>query len=51
VLNIDPPRILFGIFVIYGLSGYVIYLHRKSKCQSASLIATSKDEPEERGLH
>ena len=51
VVNIDPPGILFGIFVAYGLSGYVIYAYRKFKGQSVSVIATSKDEPEERGLH
>jgi CDP-diacylglycerol---serine O-phosphatidyltransferase len=51
VVNIDPPGVLFGIFVSYGLSGYVIYAYRKFKGQSVSVIATSKDEPEERGLH
>ncbi len=51
VVNIDPPGILFGIFVSYGFSGYAIYGYRKFKGQSVSVIATSKDEPEERGLH
>jgi CDP-diacylglycerol---serine O-phosphatidyltransferase len=51
VINIDPPTVLFGIFVAYGLSGYVIYGYRKAKGLQTSVIATSKDEPEERGLH
>jgi CDP-diacylglycerol---serine O-phosphatidyltransferase len=51
VINIDPPTVLFGIFVAYGLSGYVIYGYRKAKGQHTSVIATSKDEPDERGLH
>lgn len=27
----DPPKVLFGVFVVYGLSGYVVYLVRKVK--------------------
>jgi CDP-diacylglycerol---serine O-phosphatidyltransferase len=51
VINIDPPTVLFGIFVAYGLSGYVVYAYRKAKGLQTSVIATSKDEPDERGLH
>jgi CDP-diacylglycerol---serine O-phosphatidyltransferase len=51
VINIDPPTVLFGIFVAYGLSGYVIYAYRKAKGLQTSVVATSKDEPDERGLH
>jgi CDP-diacylglycerol--serine O-phosphatidyltransferase len=50
-INIHPPIVLFGIFVIYGLSGYVLYGWRKAKGQRASVISTSTDEPEESGLH
>jgi len=51
VINIDPPIVMFGIFVIYGLSGYWIYFWRKAKGIPTSVISTSTDEPEERGLH
>jgi CDP-diacylglycerol---serine O-phosphatidyltransferase len=51
VVNIDPPTMLFGIFVAYGLSGYLVYIYRKAKGQHTSVIATSTDEPDERGLH
>ncbi len=51
VINIDPPSVLFALFVIYGLSGYVIYGWRKAKGIRTSVISTSTDEPEERGLH
>jgi CDP-diacylglycerol---serine O-phosphatidyltransferase len=51
VVNIDPPTVLFGVFVAYGLSGYVVYAYRKAKGEHTSMIATSKDEPDERGLH
>ena len=51
VVNIDPPTIIFGIFIAYGLSGYVVYLWRKFKGQQTSVISTSTEEPDERGLH
>src|SRR4051794_23342019 len=51
VINIYPPVVLFSVFVIYGVSGYVIYFWRKAKGQRASVISTSTDEPEESGLH
>ena len=51
VINIHPPTVLFGLFVCYALSGYVVYAVRKSRGQPTSVISTSTDEPEERGLH
>lgn len=51
VVNIDPPIVMFGIFVVYGVSGYIIYFHRKTRGLPTSVISTSKDEPDERGLH
>ena len=51
VINIDPPTVMFGVFVAYGLSGYVIYSWRRAKGLQTSVIATSTDEPDERGLH
>ena len=51
VVNIDPPTVLFALFVVYSLSGYVLYARRKLKGQPVSVISTSTDEPDERGLH
>ena len=51
VINIHPPIVLFGIFVVYGLSGYAVYGWRKYKGIRTSVISTSTDEPEESGLH
>ena len=51
VINIDPPIVMFGLFMIYGLSGYAVYAWRKAKGQQTSVISTSTDEPDERGLH
>ncbi|MGA0612676.1 CDP-diacylglycerol--serine O-phosphatidyltransferase [Caldimonas sp. KR1-144] len=51
VINIHPPTVLFGLFVIYGLSGYGVYVWKRLKGKPVSVIATSTDEPDERGLH
>ena len=51
LINIDPPLVLFGAFVVYGLSGFVIYARRKAKGEPTSVISISTDEPEEKGLH
>ncbi len=50
-INIDPPTVMFALFVAYGLSGYVLYVWRKAKGLQTSVISTSTDEPDERGLH
>ena len=51
VINIDPPIVMFGLFVIYGFSGYAVYAWRKARGQQTSVISTSTEEPDERGLH
>ena len=51
LVALDPPKVLFAIFCIYGLSGYAIYGWRRMKGKRASVIAISTDDPDERGLH
>ena len=51
VISFHPPLVLFGLFMIYGLSGYAVYVWRRTKGRPVSLIATSTDEPDEQGLH
>ena len=51
VINIDPPTVMFGLFIGYGFSGYAVYLWRKAKGVQTSVISTSTQEPDERGLH
>jgi CDP-diacylglycerol---serine O-phosphatidyltransferase len=51
VVSLDPPRVLFALFCVYGLSGYGVYAYRKMKGRPVSVIATSTDEPDEQGLH
>ena len=51
VINIHPPIVLFAVFCIYGVSGYLVYGYKKAKGKPVSVIATSTDEPDEAGLH
>ncbi|MDO5626412.1 MAG: CDP-diacylglycerol--serine O-phosphatidyltransferase, partial [Pseudomonadota bacterium] len=51
VVSIEPATVLFVLFVGYALSGYVIYVWRRAKGQPVSIVSTSTDEPDERGLH
>lgn len=51
LVNVHPPMVLFGIFMLYGASGYALYLWRRMKGRHASVIATSTDDPDEIGLH
>jgi len=46
-----PPLVFFGLFVIYGVSGYGVYVWKRMKGKPVSVIATSMDEPDEEGLH
>ncbi len=50
-VSIDPAKALLGIFGAYGVSGYVVYVWRRYKGEQTSVISTSTDEPDERGLH
>ncbi|MES3014131.1 MAG: CDP-diacylglycerol--serine O-phosphatidyltransferase [Pseudomonadota bacterium] len=51
LVALDPPKVLFAIFCVYGLSGYAIYGWRRMKGKRASVIVTSTDDPDEQGLH
>jgi len=51
VVNIHPPTVLFGTFMLYGLSGYAVYGWRKARGLRTSVISMSTEEPEEKGLH
>jgi CDP-diacylglycerol---serine O-phosphatidyltransferase len=51
LVALDPPKVLFAIFCVYGLSGYAVYGWRRMKGKRASVIATSTDDPDEQGLH
>jgi CDP-diacylglycerol--serine O-phosphatidyltransferase len=40
----DPPKVLFSLFVLYGLSGYVVYFWRLAKGKPVSIVQTEMDE-------
>lgn len=45
-ISFDPPKVLFGLFVIYGVSGYVVYLWHKLKGKPVSIVQTEEDHHE-----
>ena len=49
--TLHPPLVFFGLFVVYGVSGYGVYVWKRMKGKPVSVIATSTDEPDEEGLH
>jgi CDP-diacylglycerol--serine O-phosphatidyltransferase len=51
IINLYPALVLFAIFCVYGVSGYVVYGIKKAKGRRVSVVALSTDEPEEIGLH
>jgi CDP-diacylglycerol--serine O-phosphatidyltransferase len=51
VINIHPPVVLFSLFLMYGVSGYLVYVWRRFKGLPTSVISTSTEEPDEMGLH
>ncbi|MFZ1181159.1 MAG: CDP-diacylglycerol--serine O-phosphatidyltransferase [Herbaspirillum sp.] len=39
-----PSKVLFGLFVLYGVSGYFLYVWRKLKGKPVSIAQTGRDE-------
>jgi CDP-diacylglycerol--serine O-phosphatidyltransferase len=50
LVSIDPPKVLFPIFILYGLSGYAVSVWRLAKGKPVSLIQTDTHpvDPSER---
>lgn len=42
LVSSDPPKVLFGMFVLYGLSGYAVYFWRLAKGKPVSIVQTSE---------
>ncbi|MBV8665815.1 MAG: CDP-diacylglycerol--serine O-phosphatidyltransferase [Burkholderiaceae bacterium] len=40
LISADPPKVMFSLFVIYGLSGYVYYFWRRLKGSPVSMVQT-----------
>ena len=43
----DPPKVLFGVFVLYALSGYVVFLWRWRKGRPVSMMQTEVEVHDE----
>jgi CDP-diacylglycerol---serine O-phosphatidyltransferase len=46
-ISSDPPKVLFGLFVLYGLSGYAVYFWRLLKGKPVSIVQTEPDHVED----
>lgn len=42
-ISFDPPKVLFGLFALYGLSGYVLYAWYKMKGRPVSIVQTEEE--------
>lgn len=47
LVSSDPPKVLFGMFVLYGLSGYAVYFWRLFKGKPVSIVDTNDAESED----
>ncbi len=48
LVAIDPPKVLWPIFVIYGLSGYAVFVWQRAKGKKVSIIPTDDGPLDER---
>lgn len=44
----DPPKVLFGLFVIYGLSGYAVAVWHWIKGRPVSIVQTDQESGDEK---
>jgi len=49
-ISSDPPKVFFGLFVTYGLSGYVIFFWRLFKGKPVSIIQTEIESADDEDL-
>lgn len=43
-ISSDPSKVLFGLFVLYGLSGYILYVWRRLKGRPVGIAQTRREE-------
>ena len=48
---IDPPMVLFGLFLLFGLSGYAVYFWRVIKGKPVSIVETKAMRGDENEPH
>ncbi len=47
-ISSDPPKVLFGLFVVYGLSGYAVAVWQWGKGKPVSIVQTSSEPSEDK---
>lgn len=47
-ISSDPPKVLFGLFVVYGLSGYAVAIWQWFKGRPVSIVQTSSETGEDK---
>jgi len=47
LVSIDPPKVLFPLFIAYGLSGYLVSIWRLAKGKPVSIIQTDEEPVDE----
>lgn len=50
LVSLDPPKVMFPLFVLYGLSGYLVFFVRLAKGKPVSIVQTEEEplDPTER---
>lgn len=43
MVSFDPPKVLFGLFILYGLSGYVTYIWFRMRGTPVSIVQTREE--------
>jgi CDP-diacylglycerol--serine O-phosphatidyltransferase len=43
LVSIDPPKVLWPFFVLYGLSGYGVFFWRLAKGKPVSIVQTGEE--------
>lgn len=47
LVSIDPPKVLWPLFVLYGLSGYAVFFWRLAKGKPVSIVQTDEEPVDE----
>ncbi|MET3129935.1 CDP-diacylglycerol--serine O-phosphatidyltransferase [Oxalobacteraceae bacterium GrIS 1.11] len=51
LVSIDPPKVLFPIFILFGFSGYAVYFWRLAKGKPVSIVQTNREPVDQSERH
>ncbi|QGZ38875.1 CDP-diacylglycerol--serine O-phosphatidyltransferase [Pseudoduganella flava] len=49
LVSLDPPKVMFPLFVLYGLSGYLVFFARLAKGKPVSIVQVDEEPEEDEG--